>query len=109
MLGFLIVCSGGDDLLPGFIDPHSHFIDSLVLADRVNVSAPPVGPASSPEEIIAVLQAGAKAKGLKPGELLMGWGYDENLMPKGNLLSREALDKAFPDNPVGIVHVSMHG
>ena len=99
----------GKVLLPGFVDPHSHFIDSLVLADRVNVSAPPVGPASTPDEIIAALQAGAKAKGLKPGELLMGWGYDENLMPKGNPLSREALDKAFPNNPVGIVHVSMHG
>jgi predicted amidohydrolase YtcJ len=100
---------GGKLLMPGFIDPHSHFIDSLVLADRVNVSAPPVGPASNPDEIIAALQAGAKANGLKPGALLMGWGYDENLMPKGNPLSREALDKAFPDNPVGIVHVSMHG
>ncbi len=100
---------GGKLLMPGFIDPHSHFIDSLTMADRVNISAPPVGPASNPDEIIAALQAGAKAKGLKPGELLLGWGYDENLMPKGNPLSREALDKAFPDNPVGVIHVSMHG
>jgi predicted amidohydrolase YtcJ len=100
---------GGKLLMPGFIDPHSHFIDSLVMGDRINVSAPPVGPASTPDEIVAALQAGAKAKGLKPGELLMGWGYDENLMPKGNPLSRDILDKAFPDNPVGIVHVSMHG
>jgi predicted amidohydrolase YtcJ len=29
----------GRTLLPGFIHPHSHFIDSLSLADRVNVSA----------------------------------------------------------------------
>lgn len=100
---------GGKALLPGFIDPHSHFIDSLVLADRINVSAPPVGSASNPDEIIAALKAGATAKGLKPGELLMGWGYDENLMPAGQPLTRDALDAAFPDNPVGIVHVSMHG
>jgi predicted amidohydrolase YtcJ len=99
----------GRTLVPGFIDPHSHFIDSLTMADRVNVSAPPVGPASSPDEIVAALRAGAKAKGLKPGELLLGWGYDENLMPKGNLLSREMLDAVFPDNPVGVIHVSMHG
>jgi len=107
--GTVVKDLGGKVLLPGFIDPHSHFIDSLVLADRVNVSAPPVGPASNPDEIIAALQAGARARGLKPGELLMGWGYDENLMPRGNPLSREALDRAFPENPVGIVHVSMHG
>ena len=100
---------GGKLLMPGFIDPHSHFIDSLTMADRVNVSAPPVGPASNPDQIVAALKAAATAKGLKPGELLLGWGYDENLMPKGQPLSRDILDKAFPDNPVGIVHVSMHG
>ncbi|WP_207790115.1 amidohydrolase [Polymorphobacter arshaanensis] len=100
---------GGKLLLPGFIDPHSHFIDSLTMADRVNVSAPPVGPASNPEQIVATLKAAAAKKGLKPGELLLGWGYDENLMPGGDLLSRDILDKAFPDNPVGIIHVSMHG
>lgn len=99
----------GRTMTPGFIDPHSHFIDSLVMGDRVNVSAPPVGPASNPAEIVATLQVAAKAKGLKPGELLVGWGYDENLMPNGEPLSRDALDQAFPDNPVMIIHVSMHG
>jgi len=99
----------GKTLLPGFIDPHSHFIDSLALADRVNVSGPPVGPASDPEGIVAALKAGAAAKQLKPGELLLGWGYDENLMPDGQVLSRDILDQAFPDNPVGVIHVSMHG
>lgn len=99
----------GKALLPGFIDPHSHFIDSLALADRVNVSGPPVGPASNPDEIVAALQEGAAAKHLKPGELLLGWGYDENLMPEGQVLSRAILDEAFPDNPVGVIHVSMHG
>jgi predicted amidohydrolase YtcJ len=99
----------GKAMLPGFIDPHSHFLDSLTMADRVNVSAPPVGPASNPDEIVAELKKAAAAKGLKPGELLLGWGYDENLMPKGTELTRDLLDKAFPDNPVGIIHVSMHG
>jgi hypothetical protein len=31
----------GKTLLPGFIDPHSHFIDALSMADRANISAPP--------------------------------------------------------------------
>jgi predicted amidohydrolase YtcJ len=99
----------GKALLPGFIDPHSHFMDSLTLADRVNVSAPPVGPAATPEAIVAELKKAAVAKGLNPGELLLGWGYDENLMPKGTELTRDLLDAAFPDNPVGVIHVSMHG
>lgn len=96
-------------MLPGFMDPHSHFIDSLALSDRINVSAPPVGPASDPEQIVAELKKGAEQKNLKSGELLIGWGYDDNLMPNGQVLSRAILDKAFPDNPVVIVHVSMHG
>lgn len=100
---------GGNLMMPGFIDPHSHFIDSLVLGERINVSAPPAGPASDAEAIVAELKKGAAAKGLKPGELLLGYGYDENLMPGGKVLDRDMLDAAFPDNPVGIVHVSMHG
>ncbi len=30
-------------------------------------------------------------------------------MPDGRLLNRDDLDKAFPDNPVLVGHVSMHG
>ena len=36
-------------------------------------------------------------------------GYDDNLMPPGRLLSRDLLDKSFPDNPVVVVHTTMHG
>src|SRR5258705_2539723 len=99
----------GRTMTPGFIDPHSHFIDSLSIADRINVSAPPVGPANNPKQIVAALQAAAKSKGLKAGEVLLGYGYDETLMPTSEPLSRDALDKAFPDNPVAVIHVSMHG
>ncbi len=38
----------GKLLMPGFIDPHSHFMDSLTMADRVNVSAPPGRPGQQP-------------------------------------------------------------
>jgi N-acyl-D-aspartate/D-glutamate deacylase len=47
---------GGKLLMPSFID-------SLTIANRIHVSAPPVGPASNPDEVVTVLQAGAKAKG----------------------------------------------
>lgn len=99
----------GKTLLPGFIDAHSHFIDSLAMADRANVSSPPVGPAKNPAEVAAVLQAFAKARGIEPGELVIGWGYDDTLMPPGQRVDRDLLDQAFPDNPVVIVHTTMHG
>lgn len=100
---------GGKTMLPGFIDPHSHFFDSLALSNRINISAPPVGTGVDPARIVDELKSGAAAKGVKPGELVIGWGYDENLMPAGQVLSRDQLDAAFPDNPVVVVHVSMHG
>lgn len=39
----------------------------------------------------------------------MAYGYDDTVMPNGRLLNRDDLDKAFPDNPVRVDHVSMHG
>ena len=100
---------GGKTLVPGFVDGHSHFMDALAAAGRANVSAPPVGTASNAGEIVAVLQAFAQHKGVKPGELIVGYGYDENQMPKGQEPTRDILDKAFPENPVAIIHVSSHG
>jgi hypothetical protein len=43
------------------------------------------------------------------GQVIQAYGYDENVMPNGRLLNRDDLDKAFPDNPVLVGHVSMHG
>ncbi len=39
----------------------------------------------------------------------MAYGYDDTVMPDGRLLNRDDLDAAFPDNPVRVDHVSMHG
>ena len=39
-----IIDLDGATLLPGFLDPHSHYINSLTVANQVNVFAPPAGP-----------------------------------------------------------------
>ena len=99
----------GAALLPGFVDPHSHFINSLAMGDQVNVTAPPVGPCSTAAEIVTELARAAAAKGLGPGDLLIGYGYDENQVPTDHPLTKDDLDPAFPDNPVLVMHVSLHG
>src|SRR5262249_23517482 len=78
------------------------------MANQANVSAPPAGPAHNPQEIVAELKKFAQARGIKPGEFVLGYGYDENLMPQGLQLTRDDLDPAFPDNPVVVIHVSEH-
>ncbi len=99
----------GRTMTPGFIDPHSHFTMSLAMASRVNIGPPPAGPARTLDDIIAALRRFATDHKIGRGDLIVGFGYDGNLMPPGQQLSRDVLDKAFPDNPVVILHVSMHG
>lgn len=99
----------GKTLLPGFLDAHSHYINSLLVANQCKLYAPPSGPGKDVESIVEALKKFADERKIPKGELIMGYGYDENVMPDGKLLNRDDLDKAFPDNPVRIDHVSMHG
>lgn len=99
----------GKTMVPGFIDAHSHYFNSLLVANQCKLYAPPSGPAKDVESIIAALKQFAAVRKIPKGEMIMGYGYDENVMPNGQLLNRDDLDKAFPDNPVRIDHVSMHG
>jgi len=99
----------GKTLLPSFIDAHSHYFTSLNLANQANVAAPPVGPANNIPEIIAELKKFSEQRQIPKGELIFAYGYDENAMPSGTALGRDDLDKAFPDNPVLVQHISMHG
>ena len=99
----------GKTLLPAFIDAHSHYINSLLVANQAKLYAPPSGPGKNVQSIIAELQKFAKERNIPKGELIIGYGYDDSVMPDGRLLNRDDLDEAFPDNPVRVDHVSMHG
>jgi hypothetical protein len=104
-----IVDLGGRTMLPGFIDGHSHFFQAAMIADYANVSAPPVGTASSIAGIIRVLKEHVAKKPLKPGEWLIGYGYDGSALSDGREATRDDFDPYFPDNPMVLVHVSGHG
>lgn len=99
----------GKTLLPAFIDAHSHYINSLTVANQVNVYPPPAGPGKDVPSIIAALEQYRNEHKIPNGEMIAAYGYDENVMPAGHQLNRDDLDKAFPDNPVIVGHVSMHG
>jgi len=99
----------GRTLLPGFLDGHSHFINAVRLASWANVSSPPAGEVKTFADLIATLKAYKERLGLKPGEWLMGYGYDVTSMDETRELTRADLDPHFPDNPVMLLHVSLHG
>ncbi|RYD40237.1 MAG: amidohydrolase, partial [Verrucomicrobiaceae bacterium] len=100
---------GGKTMLPGFIDGHSHFINALSVANQACVYPPPFGPGDSIAGIIDALKKTQKEQNIPPGEFIMAYGYDENALPADHKLGADDLDPHFPDNPVIVGHVSMHG
>lgn len=107
--GTTVIDLGGKTLLPAFIDGHSHYINALSVASQAQVYAPPSGTGKDVESIIAAIKAFAAERQIPKGELIVAYGYDDTVMPDGRLLNRDDLDAAFPDNPVRVDHVSMHG
>jgi hypothetical protein len=99
----------GKTLLPGFLDPHSHYINALSVANQVNVFAPPAGPGKDVAAIVAQLVKFRDVRKIPEGELIIAYGYDDSSMPGGRLLNRDDLDKDFPNHPVMVGHVSLHG
>jgi predicted amidohydrolase YtcJ len=107
--GTAVIDLGGRTLLPSFIDSHSHYINSLLVANQAQVYAPPSGSGQDVDSIVSAIKAFADQRQIPKGELIVAYGYDDTVMPGGRLLNRDDLDAAFPDNPVRVDHVSMHG
>ncbi len=107
--GTRMIDLGGRALLPGFLDGHSHFINAIRMATWANVSAPPVGPVRNIPDLIATLKEAKARQGLKPGQWLVAYGYDGSVLEEKRELAREDLDPHFPDTPLMIMHVSLHG
>ena len=92
---------GQATLIPGLIDAHAH-VGGLGLA---MLSADLVGTRDK-AEILQRLRAHAKT--LKPGEWLIGGGWDQNDWPEKVFPGAADLDAAFPDRPVWLSRVDGH-
>jgi len=99
----------GKTLAPGFIDGHSHFINSLQVSRQANCFSPPAGPAKSIADIVAELKQVQEKHKIPKGEFVVGYGYDANVLSDKREMTAEDLDPHFPDNPVMVQHVSLHG
>jgi hypothetical protein len=104
-----VIDLAGRTLMPAFIDAHGHYFNSLMVANQCKLYAPPSGPGKDVESIVAELKRFAAERNIPKGQMIIGYGYDDSVMPEGRLLNRDDLDAAFPDNPVRVDHVSMHG
>ena len=109
--GTKVIDLGGKTMLPGFIDGHSHFINWLLVSRQANCFSPPAGPANSIADIIAELKDLQEKQKIPEGDdkFIIGYGYDSNVLAEQREMTAEDLDADFPDNPVMVQHVSLHG
>ncbi len=99
----------GNTLLPGFVDPHGHFMFALNMVNQVNVANPPVGTVVDIPSTIDALEAYQAEAQVPVGGWIVGWGYDQEGLVEGRHMTKNDLDAHFPDHKVMLIHVSGHG
>ncbi len=107
--GTVVVDLAGRTLMPSFIDSHSHFMNAPQVLKWANVQGVPAGPITKMADIVPVLQKNVATFGLKPGDWIIGYGYDRSNLAEQRELTVDDLDPAFPNNPVMLIHSSTHG
>ena len=94
---------GGAAVLPGLIDPHSHFTGSLQYLLFADLSA-----CTSFAEITDTLKEFAAKRRIGPDGVIMGNGYDQNNLVEQRHPDKSVLNAVSTDIPVLITHVSNH-
>lgn len=93
----------GHVLMPAFIDSHSHitaYAQTMGLID--------LGAAKSFDEIAAKIEQYRRASKPKPGEWIIGFGYDHNALKEHAHPPLGLLDRAAPENPLLLSNKSGH-
>lgn len=93
----------GSTLLPGFIDPHSHFSQMASACLQVSLEG-----AGSVEEIAQRIGRFLSETSPSPGSWVAARDYDNNRMPGLADPTLEQLDAMAPGHPLVIHHKSGH-
>lgn len=102
-----IVDLKGKTLLPGFVDGHGHFPEQGQYdLYEINLNSRPLGTMTSIADYQHALAA--RCTTAKPGEWIVGWGYDDTSITDRRHPTRHDIDAVCPDNPVYLRHISGH-
>lgn len=93
----------GATVLPGFIDPHSHFTMTAQALAYIQL-----GSARNIPELLDLMRHGIEAQGIGPDGVAVGMGYDQNALQEGRHPLASELDTVSSNIPVVINHVSGH-
>lgn len=98
----------GKTLLPGFIDPHSHFGMVSNSMGQVDLNSPPVGDITDISDIMQKMRKYKSENNIPDGEWIFGWGYDESQLTEKRHPNKKEIDAVLPNNPVYLQHTSGH-
>ena len=99
----LLINCEGRTLLPGFIEPHFHFLPCATLEAFENV-----GPFRFETVQGALDHLKTVAAGKQPDEWIMGRQFDPSLQEGPDLLTRDLLDTVSTTQPVFVYNASLH-
>ncbi|MDT7827536.1 amidohydrolase [Pricia sp. S334] len=99
---------GGRTLLPGFIDPHSHFDMVSNTMGQVDLNPEPVGDVTNIPDIAEKLKNYKADNNIPDDEWIFGWGYDDGQLEEERHPTKKEIDAVLPNNPVYLAHTSGH-
>lgn len=96
-----VIDLNGKTAIPGIIDAHAHLLGLGDMLRRVNLAG-----SASYDEVIERVKSWAKD--VKPGEWILGRGWDQTRWQSKEFPTHDALSRAFPNNPVVLERVDGH-
>jgi len=99
--GTTVIDLHGQTVIPGFTDAHAHLLGLGTSLQRVNLAG-----SASYEEVISRVQTFAKNS--RPGQWILGRGWDQNRWATKEFPTQDALSRAFPNNPVVLTRIDGH-
>lgn len=93
----------GGTVLPGLYDSHLHMLNTGATLQLINCRTPPIKSIADMAKAV-----GAKAKKAKPGEWIVGRGWDQIKLAEHRNPTRYDFDKVAPSNPVYLTRTCGH-
>ena len=101
-----VIDLGGQTLMPGFVDAHSHFPSSGLPHAGIDLSPEPSRAGRSIAQLMAHISDAADRQ--PAHQWIVGFNYDDAALLEGRHPTRSELDSVAPDHPVYLWHRSGH-
>jgi len=100
---------GGATLLPGFIDAHSHFTVATMSAGGLDLRDKSHAAVTDIAGVQAAIRDHLARSAPQPGRWTTVWQFDQETLAEKRYITRAELDAVAPNQPLVVLHVSLHG